>query len=186
MIAMGISIVFLIMTANQSLYWANNLVLYYRGVALAPRNNLARNNLANEFQKIGMIPQAIVLYQQVLEREPNFWLANYNLGYLFFKSQDCEKAVYYLGRAASLNPVDGDTMYYLGQCEFNLGHLDLAELALHRAIANDSRILGPRYMLGLVLKKQGRKQEALDYFNAELAKNPNDAEARAEIATLSK
>jgi tetratricopeptide (TPR) repeat protein len=186
MIAAAISIVFLVMTVSQSLYWANNLVLYYRGVAIAPNNNLARNNLANEFEKRGMIPQAISLYEQVLQREPNFWLANYNLGYLFYKNQECQKSVYFLERAAALNPIDGDAMYYLGQCEFNLGHLDLAELALHRSIANDSRILGTRYWLGMVLKKQGRNQEALDYFRAELAKDPNDAKAQMEVESLTK
>lgn len=184
MLAIGISIVYMILTINQSLFWANNLVLYFRGVSIAPNNNIARNDLANEFNKRGMVPQAIALYEQVLQREPNFWLANYNLGYLYFKQQECEKAVYFLGRAASLNVIDGDTMFYLGQCEYTLNRLDRAEMALRRAIANDPRILGVRYYLGLTLKKQGRTQEALDYFRAELSKNPKDENARAEVDQL--
>lgn len=184
MLAVGISIVYMILTVNQSLYWANNMVLYFRGVSVAPNNNIARNDLANEFEKRGMMPQAIALYEQVLQREPNFWLANYNLGYLYFKQQDCEKASYFLLRAANLNNIDGDTMFYLGQCEYNMNRLDRAEIALRRAIANDPRILGVRYYLGLTLKKQGRTQEALDYFRAELSKNPNDENARAEVEQM--
>ncbi len=183
--AVGVSIVYMILTVNQSLYWANNFVLYYRGVKIAPNNNIARNDLANELELRGMIPQAITLYEQVLQRDPKFWLATYNLGYLYFKQQDCEKASYFLTRAANLNNIDGDTMFYLGQCEYSLNRLDRAEIALRRAIANDPRILGTRYYLGLTLKKQGRTQEALDYFRAELSKNPKDENARAEVSELS-
>jgi tetratricopeptide (TPR) repeat protein len=183
--AVGISIVYMILTVNQSLAWANNLVLYYRGVSIAPNNNIARNDLANELEKRGMVQPAIALYEQVLQRDPKFWLANYNLGYLYFKQQDCENAVRWLSRAAALNSIDGDTMFYWGQCEYSLNRLDRAEIALRRAIANDPRILGARYYLGLTLKKQGRTKEALDYFRAELSKNPKDENARAEVNELS-
>ena len=42
------------------------------------------NNLANELLERGDYEQAIELYQGVLLRRPNFWLANFNLGYAYY------------------------------------------------------------------------------------------------------
>lgn len=183
--AVGIAIVCLPLTLTQSLYWANDMVFYYRGVQVAPNNPLTKINLANEMEKRGMYPVAMNLYEQVLQKHPDSWLANYNLGYLYYKTGDCEKGARVLTRAAMLNTIDPETFYHLGQCEYLIGNLDRAEIALRRAMVNDPRMLGIRYYLGLTLKKQGRNREALDYFRAELSKNPKDDNARTEVTELS-
>jgi len=179
-----VAVVFLCLTIYQSLYWADNLVLYSRGVKIAPNNNLALNNLANEFGERKMYPQAMAMYEKVLERNPNFYLANYNLGYTAYEAGEWKVGERFLERAAVLDPTDAGTFYYLAKCEMQLGKLDEAEANLHRAIAVDQRLLGPRYTLGVLLKQEGRNKEALDYFRAELAKNPNDAEARLQVGEL--
>lgn len=179
-----IAVVFLCLTIYQSLFWADNLVLYTRGTKIAPNNNLALNNLANEFGHRKMYPQAMSLYARVLDRNPTFYLANYNLGYTAYASGDCVTGEHFLKRAAVLDPTDAGTFYYLGKCEMQLGQLDAAELNLHRAIEVDQRLLGPRYTLGVLYKQEGRTKEALDYFRAELVKNPNDADARKQVEAL--
>ena len=184
LIAGSIALIFLVLTISQSLYWADNLVLYSRGVNIAPKNNLALNNLANEFANRHMYPQAIALYGKVLERDPTFYLANYNLGYTSYQSGDYQTGEHFLRRAAALDPTDAGTFYYLAKCEMQLGQLDAAETNLHRAILVDQRLLGPRYTLGVLLKQEGRTKEALDYFRAELVKNPNDADARKQLEEL--
>lgn len=180
----AITAVFVSLTIWQSLYWADNLVLYNRGVQIAPNNNLALNNLANEFESRHMYSEAIALYSKVLSRNPNFYLSNYNLGYVLFESGQWDPAARFLWRAAALDPTDATTFYYLGQCEAKLGHLKEAEVVFHRAIDTDPRIIGPRFELAQIYKRQGRNKEALDYFRAELGKNPNDARARAEVEAL--
>jgi Tfp pilus assembly protein PilF len=180
-----IALLLLAITVWQSLYWADNLVLYRRGVTVAPQNNLALNNLANELEHRHMYPQAIAMYGEVLKRNPNFYLANYNLGYVLFENKQFADATHFLRRAVALDPTDAETFYHLGQSEMQLGQLDAAEADLHRAIITDARLLGPRYALGLLLKQEGRNREALDYFRAELEKNPGDANARREIESLS-
>ena len=180
-----IAIVFLGMTVWQSLYWNDNLILYSHGVKTAPHSDLALNNLANEFERRHMYQQAIAMYSRVLERNPNFYLANYNLGYTSCEAGEYEQGERFLIRAAALNPGDGGTWYFLGRCEMKLGKLEAAETNLHRAIATDPRLLGPRYTLGLLLRQQGRNKEAIDYFRAELVKNPNDTDARRQVEELS-
>jgi tetratricopeptide (TPR) repeat protein len=182
--ASAIGAVFLGLTMWQSMYWANNMVLYYRGTEIAPNNNLALNNLANELERRQMYKQAIAVYEKVLSRSPTFYYSNYNLGYVFFEDGQFEQGAHFLRRAASLFPNDAGTYYYLAQCEMKLGQTESAEANLHRAIMVDPRLLGPRYMLGVLLKQQGRNKEALDYFRAELSKNPQDAKARAEVEAL--
>jgi protein O-mannosyl-transferase len=184
MVAMGISIAFLILTTTQSLYWADNFSLYYRGVRIAPNNNLALNNLANELLTRKMYPQSIALYEKVLSRNPNFYLANYNLGYALMQTGRFREAANMFRRAAVLDSTDAETFLHLASCDYQLNELNEAEAALHRAIATDPRLLRTRYMLGLVLKKQGRNQEALDYFRAELDKNPHDTQAQSEVNEL--
>jgi protein O-mannosyl-transferase len=184
-ITCGITLVLLVLTISQSLYWANNLVLYNRGVQIAPGNNLALNNFANELEERHMYPQAITAYKEVLSRNPNFYLSNYNLGYVLYEDGQWKQAAYFLRRAATLDPTDAETFYHLAQCEMQLDQLVLAEADLHRAIATDPRLLGPRYTLGLLLKQQGRDKDALDWFRAELSKNPNDADARKQVTELS-
>ncbi len=153
-------------------------------MVVAPNNDLARNNLANEMSVRGMNDEAIKLYRQILARNPNFWLANFNLGYAEFKLGHYEEARLYLTRATTLNSIDAEQYFYLGLTEMNLGRLDLAELALRQAIANEPRALGYHYWLGKVLQQRGRFGDAAEYFQAELAKNPQDAAARAELDAL--
>ncbi|HEX4486187.1 MAG TPA: tetratricopeptide repeat protein, partial [Terriglobales bacterium] len=182
--AAPIALLFLALTIWQSLYWTDNLVLYTRGVQIAPNNNLALNNLANAFERRGMFPQALAMYAKVLERDPTFYLSNYNFGYVNYESGNYTEGEHFLKRAAVLDPTDAETFYFLAKCEMQLGKLDDAETNLHRAIVVDPRLLGPRYTLGILLKQEGRNKEALDYFRAELAKNPNDASARRQAEEL--
>lgn len=168
----------------QDVHYADNLLLYYRGVTRAPNNNTARMNLANEVLQRGMPDQAIVLYQQVLQRDPNYWRCLYNLGYAYFRVgryQDAEKV---LSRATFLNQSDPDNFFYLGVTKLKLGKLQDAELALRVALQLDPRVRGYRYSLGLALEQQGRLPEARDAFQAELAKYPGTAAAQQHIANI--
>ena len=180
----ALSIVFLCLTIWQSQYWANNLVLYYRGLNIAPHNLLVINNLANEFEHRKMYREAIAEYFKVLERNPLFYLANYNLGFTFYESGDYKQGEHFLKRAAALDNTDAGTFYYIALCNIKLGDLKEAEENLREAIHVDPRLVGPRYKLGELLKQEGRNAEALEYFKAELERAPNDEKSRAAIQEL--
>jgi protein O-mannosyl-transferase len=179
-----VSVTLLGLTIWQSQFWANNLVLYYRGLEIAPQNLLVVNNLANEFEHRKMYPQAISEYFKVLERDPNFYLANYNLGYVFYETGDYKQGAHFLKRAAALDNTDAGTFYYIAICNMKLGEVKEAEENLRRAINVDPRLVGPRYKLGELLKQQGRNAEALLYFKAELEKAPTDEKVRAAVQEL--
>lgn len=180
--AVIIAVLLLGATIWQSTFWANNLLLYKRGVDTAPNNNLARTDLANALIEAGHTVQAMNLYREVLQRDPNFWLAAYNIGYIHYKSGQYEQAENDLLHAIQLYPTDGDEFYYLGLTEEQLGRLDRAQQALEQALRNEPRAIGYRLALGRVLKKEGKLQAALEMFRGELAKNPGDPVTQQEIA----
>jgi tetratricopeptide (TPR) repeat protein len=170
----------------QNVVWADNLLLYYRGVTRAPNNNLARMNLANEVLQRGMPDQAIALYQQVLQRDPNDWLCLYNLGYAYYRIGRYQDAERVLSRATFLNQNDADTFFYLGLAKLKLDKLQDAEILFRTAIDRDPRARGYRYSLGLVLERERRLREALPMFQAELAKYPSAPAPREHIASIEK
>ncbi len=171
---------------RQSVHYADNLLLYYRGLTRAPNNNTVRMNLANELFQRGMPDQAIVLYQQVLQRDPNDWRNLYNLGYAYYHVGRYPEAENALSRAASLNPLDPDTFFYLGLVKLKVNKSQEAEAALRSAISLDSRVRGYRYALGVALEQQGRLPEALQAFNLELAKYPETPAARQHATAIEK
>ena len=88
-------------TLTQQLNWASDLLLYTRGVSIAPGNSVARNNLGNALLERGQYPDAVAVYQQVLKQDPNFWMATYNLGYVSYRLHKFEDAEQYLAGRSS-------------------------------------------------------------------------------------
>lgn len=168
----------------QQIYWADNLLLYYRGVTVAPGNNLARMNLANEALSRGLGDQAILLYRQVLRRNPRDWQCAYNLGYAYYRLGRYAEAERQMEQVAALNPSDADTAYYLGLSRLKQQKWEQAAEPLRAAIQLDPRVRGYRYALGLALEQQGKLPEALAMFQAELAKQPGAEPPQAHIAEL--
>lgn len=181
----AIACLFATLTAMQSQYWASDLLLFHRGVSVAPNNNIAANNLANTFFKRDMYEDAISIYYSVLERQPRFWLSNYNLGYCYYKIGNFEEAERYLRRAISLNPTeDADQHIYLGLVQMKTNRLDEAAASIRQAIELRPFGKGYYFALGTVLKKQGDLAGAITEFRKELANNPQSAAAQKEIAEI--
>ena len=171
-------------TAAQNSYWASDLLLYYRGVTIAPNNDMAKNNLATEMDRREMYDEAIGLYQQVLEHNPSYWLASYNLGCMYYKLGRYEEAEMYLVRSLELHQLDADQFTRLALVRMKTGRLDDAAGLLRHAIEMRPKAAGYHYALGIVLKQKGDAQGAINEFEAELVNNPDQAAARDQIAEL--
>ena len=171
-------------TLAQQRHWANNFSLFSVSAGRAPNNSVVINNLANEVLARGDYDQAIHLYQRVLARDPGFWLANYNLGFAYYKLDELESAERYLTRAIEIKRSDADQYLYLGLTRMKGGHLDQAVLLIRRAIAMRPDAVGYHYALGAVLKKQGDLPGALQEFNAELVNNPAQGAAKQQITDI--
>ena len=171
-------------TAAQSDHWASDLLLYYRGVTIAPNNDLVRNNLATELEKREMYDEAIMLYEQVVARNPSYWLASYNLGYAYYKLGRYDEAETCLVRSLEHNQLDPDQFTRLALVRMKTGRLDDAAGLLRHAIEMRPKAAGYHYALGIVLKQKGETQGAISEFEAELVNKPDQTAAREQIAEL--
>jgi tetratricopeptide (TPR) repeat protein len=173
-----------ITTAGQTAHWASDLLLYYRGVTIAPNNDIAKNNLATELEKREMYDEAITLYEQVIARNPSYWLASYNLGYVYYKLGRYEESERSLRLSLDHYQLDPDQFTRLAQVCIKTGQLDEAAGLMRHAIEMRPRAYGYHYALGIVLKQKGETEGAISEFEAELVNNPDQSAARDQIVEL--
>jgi tetratricopeptide (TPR) repeat protein len=184
MAAIALAVLLGLATMAQNVHWASDLLLFYRGVNAAPNNIMAKNNLATEMVTRKMYDEAITLYQQVLAQSPNYWMANYNLGYVYYKLGRYEEAETYLARSIDLHQVDSDQFARLALVKMKMDRLDEADGLLRRAIEMRPDAAGYHYALGTVLRRMGDTQGAINEFEAELVNNPDQAAAQGQLAEL--
>ena len=172
---------------GQSLYWASNLVLYTRGVTIAPNNLIARTDLGNALLNRGRVEDAMAQYRDVLRRDPQFWLARYDLGYVEYSINDCERAARDLQLAAYQNSTDAGTFFYLGECRFRLGDRQNGIALMRHGIELDPRMPNFRASLADALVLVGTEQTlraALELYRSEAAGNPAHPTAARQAREL--
>jgi tetratricopeptide (TPR) repeat protein len=98
---------------------------------------------------------------------PRDFLAWVALGKLAVSQQNYAAAAKYLSRAIQLNPRNPDAWLYQGQLDYDLNEWAPAEKSLRQAIQlstdpsrNRYQILGAHYLLGRILVREGKRQEA--------------------------
>jgi len=75
---------------------------FERAVELDRGHLRAKTNLGNLLQEMGQIDQAIAIYQDVLQANPDFALAHHNLAAAYRKKGQLDKSVYHVKRAQRL------------------------------------------------------------------------------------
>jgi protein O-mannosyl-transferase len=146
--------------------WKNDLALYTHGAAVAPKNNIAINNLAATLKFSGDIDRAIAFSKLVLDRDPNNWLSLYNLGHSYYMIDAFDEATKYLGRAIDVNPRAPDQYLFYGLAAMRKGDMTEAEAAMRTAIGLRPANAKYHFALGVLLKQKGDLKGA----NVELAR----------------
>ncbi len=161
-----------IASAAQSVYWANNLLLYSRGVQVAPHNTLAWDHLGTEWMARNRPDKAIETYQHALELDPDAWNTNFALGIAYSSIGNLPQADRYLARACELRSGYANQFYYLGAVRLQMGRLKEAEAPLRKALEIWPTAVGWHQTLGVVLEREGDLAGARDQYRAELTNNP--------------
>jgi protein O-mannosyl-transferase len=171
-------------TVSQSAPWKDNFALYTHAVERSPSNTIARNNLAAELVKQGHLEDAVPIFEAVLLDRPDYWLANYNFGYLNYRMKHFDVAEDYLRRAIALNPADADEHAYLGLTYFHENRFDEAATELRTAVSIKPAGTGYHIALAIVLLQlqdlDGARSECLE----ELAYHPDNSAARGELELI--
>jgi protein O-mannosyl-transferase len=172
------------LTATESAPWQDNLSLYSHA-ARNSTNTMARINLASEYATRGRLEEAQKLLEPVVRERPDYWLANYNLGYVDYRLKNLDAAAPLLDRAIALNPRDADARLYRGLISLRKNQFAEATELLQKAIALNPGGEGYHFALGVVLM-QGNREGAQSEFRQELKYHPTNGLAKMQIDRMEK
>ncbi len=168
-------------TINQSFYFRDNLTFYSYNLSKAPHNPAAESNHAAILAEGGSYGPALEEFADVVNRNPNYWTAIYNLAFTYYKMGNLPEAERHFLEAIRVNPHKADEYFYLGMTRFKSGRTDEAIASAQQAIAINPTGFAYHFALGMMLKTRGDLTGALREFKEELAINPGQQAAAAQI-----
>lgn len=129
---------------------AGALNLYLKGI-------LARNTQRHD--------EAIDLFKEAIELNPNLESAHIELGFLYYKKRlfDLERKAY--EEALKINPNNTDTLFYLATNLETRGQYDEATKVFEKIVAIDPDDADTCYELGLAYLAQGQKAKTMDVYS---------------------
>jgi tetratricopeptide (TPR) repeat protein len=137
--------------------------------------------LASAYERVARIPEAVALFQQVIERAPSFAPALNYLGYLWIeRSENLEQALGMVREAVRLDPDNGSYVDSLGWAFFKLGRFPEAIDYLERAVRllpDDSTVLEH---LGDAHLAVGDRVKAREAYRRAVARGGDAARAAAD------
>ena len=141
------------------------------------------SDLQSTFQKAlslhqrGAIPQAQLLYRQVLDTDPRHFDSLHLLGLTLVQSGALDEGVHHISRALAVRSDFPEAHYNLGNALLSLGRADQALASFDRAISLNPADAQYRLERGNALKELGRMADALDSYRAAARLAPRFAEA---------
>jgi tetratricopeptide (TPR) repeat protein len=159
---------------------------FREAIRLNPTLMGARVNLANTFQNLGRLDEAIALLRVVIEAEPRNVLAATNLGQMLCEARPKNLALAenLCRRAVQLAPNLASAWNGLGKVLRLKGLFEEAIACHERALQANPRDSAPHHHLGQLLAEQGRLDEASRQFVAGRAKNPRDPRFHVNLGEL--
>jgi protein O-mannosyl-transferase len=160
-------------TIAQSRYWSSGLLLYRRGIEIAPHSLVALHQMAALMSQQKDYPASRKYLEQALEAYPDDYQTLVSASVIGIYLRDYNRALPLLLHATEINPNQGTAHFYLGMAEMGVGQLAQAEASLRRAVQLLPRSPRIHYALAVVLQDEGRANEAQQEFLAELRVDPN-------------
>lgn len=127
---------------------------------------------------------AIRLYKQLLAEDPSNIDYLKELGSVFIKSGDDEKAIPYFQQIITFYPHDIDAMISLGGIYRRLKRYEDSINILHRAIDEGGQSCNVNYNLGFTYKEMKNYDDAIDSFNSVISENPSDVLAYNHLGAI--
>jgi tetratricopeptide (TPR) repeat protein len=124
---------------------------------------------------------AETLYRDIISKNPNAWMAHYNLGVLLVNRGRTDEVMAHFSEALRLQPDDADAHYNLGVALEKQGRLQ--EAMAHFSAAGRLRpdYADAHYSVAAILARQNKFEEAISYYSKALRVNPNYAEAHNNL-----
>ncbi|WP_323797050.1 tetratricopeptide repeat protein [Nisaea sp.] len=141
--------------------------------------NLLQQALTHHQQ--GRLPEAAVLYQQVLQRNPREPDALHLFGVLMHQGGQHETGCQLVEAALQIVPGRADFLSNLGQILKALGKPDEAEGSYRQALAKSPGFVDALANLGALLQERGAMAEAIGFLQQAIRKEPGHANAHMNL-----
>jgi tetratricopeptide (TPR) repeat protein len=125
------------------------------------------------------------LWRHTVEQNPRAWMAQNNLGLLYFDRGLYAEAESHFRAAIAANPRHYEALCNLGAVALRRGRLAEARAAQEEAVRWQPRLPQAWYNLGRVHERMGDREAAREAHHRALALHPEFAEAHARLALLS-
>jgi tetratricopeptide (TPR) repeat protein len=129
----------------------------------------------------GRINEAIVQFQKVLQLDPDFEMAQNNLGNALLQSGRTDEAITHFQKVLQLHPDLALAHFNLGNALLQKGRVDEAIPQYRKAAEIKPNYLEAHFNLSLALAQQGRVDEAIPEYKKVLQLNPNSWETRRNL-----
>jgi protein O-mannosyl-transferase len=159
-------------TADASSYWMDDYTFSQHSYEMAPTNVVARVNYAIALAGRRDYLPAMRLLDGVLYEEPNNWLANFNLGRVFYNMGLYRAARNRFEQVEKLYPTMPDNYLQLGLVAMKMNNPEEAEANMRRAVELQPDEATFRFSLGIALETEGKCDEARSEFAQTLAIDP--------------
>lgn len=176
--AAGFILVFLgILSRRQTEIWRNSQTLWKHEIAVAPKNQVAHNNLGAALAVKGKWKKAIVQYKKAISINPNYATAQDNLGVALAFRGKMGQAIAHYERAIRIDPDFPSAFNHLGLAFAREKKYDEAITEYRRAIQINPNDAEARSNLGMALAAAGKIDEAISEYHAAIKINPKSAAA---------
>ena len=152
---------------------------YRESLALEPQPAVY-NDLGFVLERQGMADEAVEMYEKSLELDPEGATAHYNLGSVYVRAQQFERAEGHF-RSALTQGADSKVHTGLGFTLWKQGRAKEAMASLEAAIAADPTNAAAYDQLGSIQIEQGKLEEAVETYRRLTVKQPSAA-AHEELA----
>ncbi|PYV16157.1 MAG: hypothetical protein DMG07_08380, partial [Acidobacteria bacterium] len=123
-----------------------------------------------------------VLWRDTLSKNPGAWMAYVNLGTVYTRRGEFQKAAASFSEALRLRPAEPSAHYDLGNALAKQGRLEEAIPRYGEAVRLRPWFLEANYNLGLALSKLGRAAEAVGPLGAAVRLSPETPRLRHNLA----
>ncbi|MGL5941361.1 MAG: tetratricopeptide repeat protein [Waterburya sp.] len=184
----ALSYLFLGRVFYQQQQWQPALACYQKAVALEPNNADIQHNLGEVLAREQQWEQAVRAYRQAIALRPNYSWSHNNLGDVLLKLEQWQASANCYRQAIKLKPDFVWSHYNLGEALVKLAQWESAAQAYQTAQQLNPELSEPRQKLGEILHQRSKssRQEALVYYQEQIAQNPDNIELYHQAISLDK
>jgi Tfp pilus assembly protein PilF len=164
-------------TALQALNWTNSITLFNHTIEVNPDSAIAYQSIPTLYIAQGRLDKAEAFYRRAVSARPNMPAMHDGLGWVLQQETRFPEAEAEYRTSVRLDP-SADELFELGAVLDDESKLADCETALRAVLRQDPRYRGAAAMLGGVLLREGRHDDAVEAVRQGLAADPNAPELR--------